>query len=38
MGIDEISTILESLGGRYALIGAHAMAARGYPRQTVAAL
>jgi hypothetical protein len=35
MGIDEITTILESLGGRYALIGAHAMAARGYPRSTV---
>ena len=35
MGIDEVSAILESLGGRYALIEAHAMAARGYPRSTV---
>ena len=35
MGIDEIRRILESLGARYALIGAHAMAARGYPRSTV---
>jgi hypothetical protein len=35
MGIDEICRILESLGARYALIGAHAMAARGYPRSTV---
>ena len=35
MGIDETRRILESLGARYALIGAHAMAARGYPRSTV---
>lgn len=35
MGIDEIRRILEVLGARYALIGAHAMAARGYPRSTV---
>jgi hypothetical protein len=35
MEIDEIRRILESLGARYALIGAHAMAARGYPRSTV---
>ena len=35
MGIDEIRRILESVGARYALIGAHAMAARGYPRSTV---
>ena len=34
MGIDEIRRILEVLGARYALIGAHAMAARGYPRST----
>jgi hypothetical protein len=35
MGIDEVRGILESVGARYALIGAHAMAARGYPRSTV---
>jgi hypothetical protein len=27
--------VLEALGAPYALIGAHAMAARGYPRFTV---
>jgi hypothetical protein len=35
MAIDEIPRILESIGAAYALIGAHAMAARGYPRATV---
>jgi hypothetical protein len=35
MGIDETRRILEFVGVRYALIGAHAMAARGYPRSTV---
>jgi hypothetical protein len=35
MGIDEVRRILESIGAAYALIGAHAMAARGYPRSTV---
>lgn len=35
MGIDETRRILEFVGARYALIGAHAMAARGYPRSTV---
>ncbi len=35
MPIDEVCRVLESLGARYALIGAHAMAARGYPRFTV---
>ena len=35
MAIVEIQRILESIGAPYALIGAHAMAARGYPRATV---
>lgn len=35
MGIDETCRILESIDAAYALIGAHAMAARGYPRSTV---
>jgi hypothetical protein len=35
MGIDETRRILEFVGARYALIGAHRMAARGYPRSTV---
>jgi hypothetical protein len=35
MKIEAVSRLLESLGARYALIGAHAMAARGYPRFTV---
>jgi hypothetical protein len=33
--IDGVTRILDGLGARYALIGAHAMAARGYPRFTV---
>jgi hypothetical protein len=35
MDIEPVRAILDRLGGRYALIGAHAMAARGYPRFTV---
>jgi hypothetical protein len=35
MRIDEVCAVLEALGAPYALIGAHAMAARGYPRFTV---
>jgi hypothetical protein len=35
MPIDEVCTVLESVGAPFALIGAHAMAARGYPRFTV---
>jgi hypothetical protein len=35
MNIEPVHAVLESLGTSYALIGAHAMAARGYPRFTV---
>ena len=35
MRIDPVLRILDQLGARYALIGAHALAARGYPRFTV---
>jgi len=35
MNIEPVRRVLESLGAPYALIGAHAMAARGYPRFTV---
>jgi hypothetical protein len=35
MDIEPIRCVLDALGARYALIGAHAMAARGYPRFTV---
>lgn len=35
MRIAEVVRALDSIGARYALIGAHAMAARGYPRSTV---
>ena len=35
MDIDPIRRVLDALGAPYALIGAHAMAARGYPRFTV---
>ena len=34
MLIEPVRRVLESLGAAYALIGAHAMAARGYPRFT----
>jgi hypothetical protein len=33
--IDAVSRLLESIGARYALIGGHAVAARGYPRMTL---
>jgi hypothetical protein len=35
MRIDPVLHVLDRLGARYALIGAHALAARGYPRFTV---
>ena len=35
MNLEPIRRVLDALGVRYALIGAHAMAARGYPRFTV---
>ena len=35
MNLEPIRRVLDGLGIRYALIGAHAMAARGYPRFTV---
>jgi predicted nucleotidyltransferase len=35
MNLEPIRRVLDTLGVRYALIGAHAMAARGYPRFTV---
>lgn len=35
MNIEPVHRLLDALGVRYALIGAHAMAARGYPRFTV---
>ena len=35
MRIDPVRHVLDGLGVSYALIGAHAMAARGYPRLTV---
>ena len=35
MNIEPVRRVLNALGSRYALIGAHAMAARGYPRFTV---
>jgi hypothetical protein len=35
MTIDPVRRVLDALGASYALIGAHAMAARGYPRFTV---
>ena len=35
MAIDDVVGVFESVGASYALIGAHAMAARGYPRSTV---
>jgi hypothetical protein len=35
MNIEPVRRVLDTLGSRYALIGAHAMAARGYPRFTV---
>jgi len=35
MDIEPIRRVLDALGAPYALIGAHAMAARGYPRFTV---
>ena len=34
-GIADVLRVLDAMGARYALIGAHAMAARGYPRFTV---
>ncbi len=33
--IDKVKAVLESLGVQYAVIGAMAMAARGYPRFTL---
>ncbi len=35
MTVEPVRQLLESIGAPYALIGAHAMAARGYPRFTV---
>jgi hypothetical protein len=35
MNIEPVTRVLDALGAPYALIGAHAMAARGYPRFTV---
>ena len=35
MNLDPVRRVLDTLGSRYALIGAHAMAARGYPRFTL---
>jgi len=35
MNIEPVRRVLDALGAPYALIGAHAMAARGYPRFTV---
>ena len=35
MTFDPVRRVLDALGAPYALIGAHAMAARGYPRFTV---
>jgi hypothetical protein len=35
MTFEPVGRVLEALGAPYALIGAHAMAARGYPRFTV---
>lgn len=35
MNIEPVRRVLDALGASYALIGAHAMAARGYPRFTV---
>lgn len=35
MNIEPVRRVLDSMGVRYALIGAHAMAARGYPRFTL---
>lgn len=35
MNLEPVQRILDRLGAPYALIGAHAMAARGYPRFTV---
>lgn len=35
MNLDPVLTLLDALGVRYALIGGHALAARGFPRFTV---
>jgi hypothetical protein len=35
MNVEPVLRVLDALGATYALIGAHAMAARGYPRFTV---
>lgn len=35
MNLEPVRRVLDGLGTRYALIGAHAMAARGYPRSTL---
>lgn len=35
MNLEPIQRVLDSLGVRYALIGGHALAARGYPRFTI---
>jgi hypothetical protein len=35
MNLEPVRRVLDALNSRYALIGAHAMAARGYPRFTV---
>jgi hypothetical protein len=35
MNVEPVRHVLDALGSPYALIGAHAMAARGYPRFTV---
>jgi hypothetical protein len=35
MNIEPVRRVLDSIGARYALIGGHAVAARGYPRSTV---
>ena len=36
MNIEPVRRVLDAMGASYALIGGHAMAARGYPRFTVA--
>ena len=35
MNLEPVRHVLDGLGVRFALIGAHAMAARGYPRFTL---
>jgi hypothetical protein len=35
MNIEPVRRVLDAIGARYALIGGHALAARGYPRTTI---